>query len=91
MLQNRKYVAFLLSVSTYGPDHDILVLIAYSQMPLINTTMLTYLAKLGLLNFGRSLHLHAYFGYASNEDSGESAHMQISSEIACTGQCMYTL
>ena len=27
------------------------------------------------LNFGLSLHLNPYFGYAGNEGSGESAHL----------------
>ena len=52
--------------------HEISVLIAYAQMPLINTHSSVSSYARGL-NFGPSLHLHPYFVYVSREDFGNSA------------------
>ena len=41
----------------------------------LHMLMLTYPTRHRGLKFGQSLHLHSYFVYASNEGSGESAHL----------------
>ena len=46
--------------------HQVLVLVAYVQMPLIIADA---------VNFGLSLHLHTYFMYANSQGSGKSGHM----------------
>ena len=43
-------------------------------MPLINAYV-DVSSKASVLNFGQCLHLDPYMLYASNEGSGESAHM----------------
>ena len=50
--------------------------IANAQMPLINA-IADVSGEARDLNFCLSLHLHPCFVYASTEDSGEYAHMQI--------------
>ena len=58
----------------YVPAHEILVLIAYAQMYLINAHS-DVSSKVRGLSFVLSHHLHRYFVYASSEGSGESVHM----------------
>ena len=55
-----------------GPVYGILVLIVYTQIPVINA-FADLSSKVRCLTFGMSLHLYLYFMYASSEDSGESA------------------
>ena len=43
--------------STYGPAHNILVFVAYAQMPLLNPHP-GILSKARGLDFGPSIHLH---------------------------------
>ena len=52
------------------------VLIAYAKASLINTNAVEANKARGL-NFGMGFHLHPYFVYASNEGSGEPAHMRM--------------
>ena len=52
-----------------------LVLIAYAHKPLI-TSHSDIPSGARSLNFSFSLHLHPYSVHASNEGSGESAHMR---------------
>ena len=53
---------------------EVLVLIAYAQMPLINAHA-EVSSKARDIHFVLSLHLQPYFVYAISEGSGESAHM----------------
>ena len=61
---------------TYGPTHEILVLIAYAQIPLTNDYAD---ASSGTrdLDVGLSLNLHPYFLYASREGPGMSKNARI--------------
>ena len=52
-----------------GPIHEILVLNAYAQKPLINAHVDISSKTTGLI-FGQSLHLHPYLMYANSEGSG---------------------
>ena len=58
----------------YQPAHKILVLIAYAQMPLLNTYDDVSSEARGLI-FCSSLHLYPYFVYSSRDGSGVSVHM----------------
>ena len=58
----------------YVPAHEILVIIAYAQMYLINAHSGISIKARGL-SFVLSHHLHPYFVYASSGGSGESVHM----------------
>ena len=58
----------------YGSVHEILVLMAYAQTPLINATADISSWARGL-NFGLSLHLHPFFVDSSKEGSDYSALM----------------
>ena len=62
------------AILTHGPVHEILVLIAYAQMSLINTHSDVF-SKTRCLNFGLKRHLHPYFVYTGSKGSGESAHI----------------
>ena len=48
------------STETYGPAHDILVLIAYVQIPNLNSHTWVYSKARGL-NYGLRFHPHPYF------------------------------
>ena len=56
----------------YGPSHDILVLIAYTQIPHLNSYADVASGTKGF-NFCQSLNLRSYNVYWSREGSGESA------------------
>ena len=56
-----------------GPVHEILALIAYAQIPLINAHADVSSKAMGL-HFGLSLNQHPYLRYASSEFSGGSVH-----------------
>ena len=51
--------------------HDILVLVTYAQMPLLNVHADVYSGATGLI-FGLSFHLYTYFVCVSSEGSDES-------------------
>ena len=68
----------------HGPAHEVLLLIAYAQMPLLNAHA-DNSSEARSLNFGLSLRLQLYFIYASSEGSGE-----LSGRISCTGAQIYT-
>ena len=53
---------------------DILVLIAYAHKATIKAHADSWTRG---LNFSHSVHLHAYFVYASSEGSCKSAHMDM--------------
>ena len=55
--------------------HEMLELIAYAQMPIMNAHADEY-SKVRGLRFGLSLHKHPYFVFVSSEGSGQSAHMR---------------
>ena len=62
-------------IKIHGQAHKILVRIAYSQKPSLNTHVDVSSLARGLI-YLLSLQLYPYFVYASNGDSGESAHMR---------------
>ena len=60
---------------SFEPLHEILLPIAYVQMPLINAHAVVS-SKFKSLNSDLSFYLHRFFVHASSECSGESAHMR---------------
>ena len=75
MLKYRHDQKLSLMNNTCGSSLEILVSIAYAQMPLINA-LADISSKARCLNFTLSLSLHSYFVYASSEGSDESGHMR---------------
>ena len=63
----------------------IIVLIAYAQNPPLNVHADVSGEAIGL-NFGRCLHLHQNFVYASNEGSDESPHLRRLAQAFATRQ-----
>ena len=57
------------------PVHDILALIAYALAPPLNARAYVSSGTIDL-RLGPSLHPYLYFVYASNEGSGEYAHVR---------------
>ena len=68
------------------PAHEILVLIAYAQMSLINAHTDVSGEARGQ-KFGLSLQLPPCFVYAISEDSRESAHMRRLAIVFATRRC----
>ena len=64
-----------MSPSLYDKAHEMLIVIAYAQMPPLNNHAAVYRDAIRLY-FGPSIHLLPYFVYVSCEVSGDPAHLR---------------